>query len=56
MNKRSKTRQTVFSAPENIEPFEGRPNRETCISEDDVSNLIIALNTSVTLNEFLLTV
>jgi len=34
-------------------PFlEGRPGRDFSITEDDVTNLIIALNTADSLNEF----
>ena len=39
---------------ENYIPFlEGRPNRDTVISSDDVLNLKIALNQSSTFKEFL---
>ena len=33
--------------------FDGRPNRDTIISQDDINNLIISLNTTETVNEFL---
>jgi hypothetical protein len=31
----------------------GRPNRDTVISEDDITNLVIALNTFTTFKAFL---
>lgn len=35
-------------------PFkEGRPRRDTPISPEDIVNLVIALNTATTLDEFL---
>jgi len=33
--------------------FEGRPDRETAISQDDITNLNIALNTTSNLGDFL---
>lgn len=39
-----------------IPPLMGRPERETCINEDDILNLNIALNTAKTIDEFLFSV
>ncbi len=33
--------------------FDGRPRREESISKDDVTNLLIALNTTSSLEEFI---
>lgn len=35
---------------------EGYPNRDTCIGQDDLTNLIIALNTTVDVDHFLVVI